>query len=414
MTSQLLFDDPDGTLAMLRDSVAGFAAKHPGPKALRERRDRGGDFDKNVWRAMASAGWIGLSLPDQIGGAGLGMREQAVLGEALGRALIAEPLAVASVFSGALLAGAPDSKERSRLAAGMSSGSVLAAPAWKDVAGRARSKPVSAAASAGSVVLDGEKHFVEGARAATDFLVTAEDGDACVLVSVPAGAVGLTVAERPGIDGATIAVLSFSDCHVAQDRLLVRAASSAALLEKPVLHARLALAAELAGVASKALELAVSYTKERVQFGKPIAGFQAIQHRLVDMWVDAELACAAVVNAVDTLETGDDHATELAVLAAKARAGEAAFSICRRAVHLFGAMGFTDECDIGLYLKRAINLNATLGQPDELRLQFVERERGLSRGRKNGKQADQDRDQESHRRRDDGRAARQRTVEGVR
>jgi alkylation response protein AidB-like acyl-CoA dehydrogenase len=119
-----------------------------------------------------------------------------------------------------------------------------------------------------------------------------------------------------------------------------------------------------------------------VQFGKPIASFQAIQHRLVDMWTDSEFACASVVNAVETLETDDDRAAQLAVLAAKARAGDAAFSICRRAVHLFGAMGFTDECDIGLYLKRAINLNATLGQPDELRLQFVEQER---RGKSNGK-----------------------------
>jgi alkylation response protein AidB-like acyl-CoA dehydrogenase len=216
--------------------------------------------------------------------------------------------------------------------------------------------------------------------------VTAVCDDGCILLSIAADAAGLTISERPGVDGAAIATLSFSACHVPADRLLARAAQCAELLDRPVLHARLALAAELAGLASRALELAISYTKERVQFGKPIASFQAIQHRLVDMWTDAEFACAAVVNAVETLEAGDDRATLLAVLAAKARAGDAAFSICRRAVHLFGAMGFTDECDIGLYLKRAINLNATLGQPDELRLQFVEQERG----KKNGKPTDQD------------------------
>ena len=115
-----------------------------------------------------------------------------------------------------------------------------------------------------------------------------------------------------------------------------------------------------------ALERTVAYTKERVQFGKPIASFQSIQHRLVDMWMDAEFACAAVVNAVEALEAGDGSAARLAVLAAKARAGDAAFSICRRAVHLHGAMGFTDECDIGLYLKRAISLNVSLGQPEQL------------------------------------------------
>jgi alkylation response protein AidB-like acyl-CoA dehydrogenase len=255
-----------------------------------------------------------------------------------------------------------------------------------------RARPVSARVKDGGFVLEGEKHFVEAARAATDFLVTATGDDGCVLVSAAADAAGLTITERPGIDGAAIATLAFSGCHIPAERVLSRAGHAAELLDRPILHARLTLAAELAGIASKALELAIAYTKERVQFGKPIASFQAIQHRLVDMWTDAEFACAAVVNAVETLEAGDGGAAQLAVLAAKARAGDAAFSICRRAVHLFGAMGFTDECDIGLYLKRAINLNATLGQPDELRLQFVERERGQIRKRKNGKQSDQDRD----------------------
>jgi len=390
MTPQVLFDDPDGTLALLRDSVAAFAARHSGTKALRERRDRGGDFDRSLWLAMANAGWIGLSLPDQIGGAGLGMREQAVLSEALGRALVAEPVVMASAFSSVLLADAPDSKERTRLAAGLPSARVVAIPAWKDPPRHSRATPVTARAKGEGFVLEGEKHFVEAARAATDFLVTAVCDDECILVSIAADAAGLTITERPGIDGAAIATLSFSASHVPADRLLARAAHCAELLDRPIRHARLALAAELAGLASKALELAISYTKERVQFGKPIASFQAIQHRLVDMWTDSEFACASVANAVETLDSGDDRATLLAVLAAKARAGDAAFSICRRAVHLFGAMGFTDECDIGLYLKRAINLNATLGQPDALRLQFVERERGLIRGRNNGKQADQD------------------------
>jgi alkylation response protein AidB-like acyl-CoA dehydrogenase len=123
------------------------------------------------------------------------------------------------------------------------------------------------------------------------------------------------------------------------------------------------------------MEMAVAYTKQRVQFGKPIASFQAIQHRLVDMWGDAEFACAAVVNAVERTLGAGGTAGRLAVLAAKARAGDAAVTISRRAIHLYGAMGFTDECDIGLYMKRAVNLNATLGQPEALRMQFLALER---------------------------------------
>jgi alkylation response protein AidB-like acyl-CoA dehydrogenase len=293
-------------------------------------------------------------------------------------------------------------------------GSIAAIPAWQDAARPVRCRPVPAITSNEGIVLSGEKRFVDAAGSATDFLVTADSDDGCFLVSVAADADGLTITERPGIDGATIAVLSFADCRIPAARLLAHAARPADLLDKPVLHARLALAAELAGIAAKAIELTVGYTRDRVQFGKPIASFQAIQHRLVDMWMDAELARAAVVNAVNVLQAGRGDAAQLAVLAAKARAGEAAFSICRRAVHLHGAMGFTDECDIGLYLKRSISLNATLGQPEELRLKFVELESGSVRGRKNGKQADQDRYSEPHRSRDDGRAAGQRAVEGLR
>jgi alkylation response protein AidB-like acyl-CoA dehydrogenase len=185
----------------------------------------------------------------------------------------------------------------------------------------------------------------------------------------------VTVETRDGVDGASIGSVAFSNCQVSSYLLLARAPSVDSLLAAPILHARLAVAAELAGIACRALEITIAYTKDRVQFGKPIASFQAIQHRLVEMWSDAEFACASVVNAVEKCASGNAQAGELAVLAAKARAGDAAYSICRRAVHLHGAMGFTDESDIGLYLKRAINLNFTLGQPEALRLQFVELER---------------------------------------
>ncbi|MGY8677774.1 acyl-CoA dehydrogenase family protein [Bradyrhizobium sp. UFLA05-153] len=373
---ELMLDDPDGTLVMLRDSVTGFAARFPGAKAMRERRGRGGTMDPLIWSAMAEAGWIGLLLPEECGGAGLGLREQAVLSEALGRALIAEPTGTASVFAATLLGGASPGAERSRLAAGVASGEMVAVPAWTSGA-----KPVVARSVNGSIALSGETRFVDAASAATDFLVVAQDADGVMLLSVAADADGVTISERVGVDGSALATISFSDCAVPADRVLSRANRSEELLRQAILHTRLALAAELTGLASKALELTIAYTSDRVQFGKPIGSFQAIQHRLVDMWIEAEFAAAAVVNAVDSLQADDVDTAELAVLAAKARAGEAAFSICRRAVHLHGAMGYTDECDIGLYLKRAINLNAMLGQPEQLRLEFVERESGYRRGR---------------------------------
>ena len=366
--SQALYDDTDGSLAMIRDSARTFAARRPGPAALRAKREAARDVDGETWSAMAESGWTALLLPDDLGGAGFGMREQAVLSEALGHELVCEPLAAAGVFSSALLSAAPASAERARLGAAIAAGA-LVAPAWQD-----GPEPLRATRRGDRMRLDGRKRFVEGARATADFLVVAGRGEEALLLGVPASSGGLRIADRPTVDGARIAELAFADVEVGPERIVASGSAVTELLDGAVECARLALAAELAGIAAGAAARTVAYTRDRVQFGKPIASFQAVQHRLVDMWMDAELACASVVRAVEAFDLPDLHARRLAVLAAKARCGEAAMSVCRRAVHLHGAMGFTDEHDIGLYLKRAIALDATLGQAETMRLAFIDLE----------------------------------------
>jgi len=370
---EIILEDPDGTLAMLRDSVAAFAQRFDGAKTLRARRDTGRDLDRDIWSAMAEAGWLGLMLPEELGGAELGLREQTILSEALGRALITEPLAQLSVFSGTLLAGAAPCAERSRLADGLISGSLIVSPVWQAVGGGFAA--ITATSNEAGVTLSGTAELVVAASSADVFLVVARCNDERVLISVPANSDGVSVSERPTVDGATLAQVKFADCHVAGENVLARGILESGLLDEAIQATRLTLAAELAGAGSKALEATVDYTRERVQFGKPIASFQAIQHRLVDMWSAAEFSCAAIVNALERLDDEPGKPAALAVLAAKSRAGDAAIDITRKAIHLHGAMGFTDECDIGLYMKRAVNLNATLGNPAQLRLQFVALER---------------------------------------
>jgi alkylation response protein AidB-like acyl-CoA dehydrogenase len=370
---QMAFDDDDGTLSILRDSVAGFAARFPGARTLRARRGAGADLDPEVWSAMADAGWLGLLVPPDDGGSGLTLREQAVLSEALGRALVTEPLVQLAVFAGTLLRAAPASTERTRLMQGIADGSLRVTSAWQGADGERSA--LQATQRDGNIILAGKAHFVTAPAAASDIIVLAASNEGAMLVSVPAGHAGVSAESRPSIDGSRIGALSFHHCGVDSAQVIARGNSVMAILDEAIDTTRLALAAELAGVASQAMEMAVAYTKQRVQFGKPIASFQAIQHRLVDMWSDAEFACAAVVNAVERTLGASGTAGRLAILAAKARAGDAAITITRRAIHLYGAMGFTDECDIGLYMKRAVNLNATLGQPEALRLQFLALER---------------------------------------
>lgn len=373
---QIILEDSDGTLNMLRDSVAQFASRVGGPDVMRARRDAGLGLEPKIWKEMGEAGWLGLMLPEALGGAELSLKEQAILSEALGRALISEPLAQLSVFSGALLAGVPASDHVSQLAEALISAQQVISPVWQDISGNIAS--LSASANKDAIVLDGTAEFVCAARDADVFLVIAKgatDGT-LMLLNVPSTTKGIAISERPSVDGATLGQVVFTQVQLDQAAELGRGDDVVAALERAIEDTRLTLAAELAGVGSRALELTVDYTKEREQFGKPIASFQTIQHRLVDMWSMAEFACAAIVNALEQLDEADTAiAGSLAVLAAKARAGDAAIDITRRAIHLHGAMGFTDECDIGLYMKRAVNLNATLGNAQSLRLQFVALER---------------------------------------
>lgn len=369
---QVIFDDPEGVLAMLRDSVATLAARHPGPASLRKKRSETADIDRVLWFAMADAGWTCLLLPEELGGAGLGLREQVVLSEGLGRALLTEAVSSNSVFVATALQNAPESRARSHLARQLAEGGAVV-PVWRNR--QSGGRRIGATKTSDGYTLSGEGHYVEQAVSAADFLVLAEIDEGAAFYAVPASSNGISVEVDQGVDGTLLGRVSFHKCDINADSLLAAAAKAEELIEVPTVCARVALAAELAGLASRAVELTIDYTKTRVQFGKPIASFQAIQHRLVEMWSDAEFACASVVNAVEKLSSADRRAGQLAVLAAKARAGEAAVSICRRAVHLHGAMGFTDECDIGLYLKRAVNLAATLGQPEDMRIEFIKLER---------------------------------------
>ncbi len=134
------------------------------------------------------------------------------------------------------------------------------------------------------------------------------------------------------------------------------------IIDAVVDEARLLAAAELVGVMTQALETTLDYVKQREQFGQPIGKFQALQHRLVDLWIQTELARSSVIRGVQTFEATTDAAVRTeAAGAAKARASDAAMLVTRQGIQLHGGIGYTDACDIGLFLKRALNLSSWLG-----------------------------------------------------
>jgi alkylation response protein AidB-like acyl-CoA dehydrogenase len=305
---------------LLRRQARDFLAERFPPERVAELADSDAGWDPGSWAAFAELGWLGVSVPEEDGGAGLGFLEEAVLLEELGRALYPGPYFATVALALPLL----PPELRREAAAGEARWSI---------------------ASENGLVPD---------LAAVDRVVAARGGR---LVAVPAE--GEPV---PTVD----ATRRFGRLRkVDGDDLGPADALEAA---RPRLLA--ALAAEAVGVAQRALELAVEHARGRHQFGRPIGVYQAVAHPLADTYVEVELARSLAYWAAWCVAEGDEQGP-LAAAAAKSHATETAVSACERAIQVHGGIGFTWEHVLHRYYKRALWLEAFAGRPRELRTEVA-------------------------------------------
>ncbi len=322
------------TLRQIRDSAAAIAPRGGDLRRIRALRFTEPGFDPVVLREMGAMGWIGLRAPEAAGGAGLGMAELCAVLEECGAALAPEPL-LACATAAQLL---PDPA--------LLAGERVVALAWQERLDALDAAP-EATFRAGAVT--GRKLFVPFAAAADAFIVTTADGLALVERTAPG--VSLDVVRLQ--DGGNAAAVDFANAP----GLAVAGDASDALEE-----ATLGTAALLLGVMGQAFALTLDYLRTRQQFGKPIGSFQALQHRAADLKLQLELTRASVEAAAATLD-GPAPAPErqAAVSRAKARASSAAMLVTRQAIQLHGGIGYTDEYDVGLYLRKAMVLSNAFG-----------------------------------------------------
>jgi alkylation response protein AidB-like acyl-CoA dehydrogenase len=338
------FEERAESLRMIRDSAAAVA---PRGDLSRIRALRFGEagFDAAVWRQMGELGWIGLRLPEEAGGAALGMGECCALMEELGRGLVPEPL-VANMLSAALLAACGDTTWLPKLLAG----EVHLPTAWQ---GSADTVEATTAA-------DAPRLFIPAPRAAAGVLLPLPDG----LHLLPASAATDIVGLQDGGHAGTL-----RPPFAGAQRL---GALDPAALGRALDEAALATAACLLGVMEGAFAMTLDYLRTRHQFGKPIGSFQALQHRAVDLKVQVALTRASVEDAAATLDSGaDDAARRAATSRAKTRAAEAAMKVTREAVQMHGAIGYTDEYDVGLYARKAMVLANAYGSAALHRRRFI-------------------------------------------
>ncbi|MBU8542433.1 MULTISPECIES: acyl-CoA dehydrogenase family protein [Roseomonadaceae] len=333
------------TIEMIRDSAAAIAPRGADLSRVRALRFTRPGFDPAVWREMGEMGWIGLRVAEDAGGIGLGMAEYVALAEEMGRELVPEPL-VQGILAAALLEGCGD-------AAGLAAlleGKALPLTAWQETPDTLVAPGSAQAPRLFLPMAAGASGFLLPVRKDGGMALHAAEGTPEIVETQDGGHYGTLRPEQ----GARLGTLP------------------AGLLDRALDEAALATAAMLLGVMEGAFAMTLDYLRTRQQFGKPIGSFQALQHRAVDLKIQIALTRASVEAAAATLDAGaTEDARRAAVSRAKHRAAEAALLVTREAVQMHGAIGYTDEYDVGLYLRKAMVLAHQFGSPSLHRRRYI-------------------------------------------
>jgi len=352
----------DDALRMLADAATAFARVDG--KRTRAARSLPGGFDPATWAAMGEQGWLAILAPEAVGGAGLGIDAAVIVAERLGYAGLREPFVPCGVMATHLLGRSDNDALQARTLPAVLEGRTIVSVAWQDASGALEpgSSAVGAQRSGASATLDGVAALVP-VPTADAFIVAAHDATGVSLWFVPRDQAGLTIHAEPLADGTSMGRLAFASATLRPDACIADGSVAHALLAEAIDLATIASAAELLGVMERALELTLEYLRTRKQFGKPIGSFQALQHRAVDLWIARELSRAALDSAVTRAMDPQTLAPArgAAASAARARATQSAFQLLNQAIQLHGAIGFTDEYDLGLAVNRGLALIAWPG-----------------------------------------------------
>ncbi len=364
MTLKLSYDDD---IRMLRDSAGGFFADAEPAKALRRHRDARdfGALARGLWDGMAGLGLTGTLVPEAFGGAGLGFRESVQVAEMMGRSLATGPFQSTAVMAATAIAHGDNDRFKAEILPAIVSGELVLAIAAEE---QPRHQPL------------GDRDRRPTYRQWLSDLGPQDGGDRrqyraevhrrCARCRRARDAASSSARRR----GADISVdsdhgrrqpaalrsrVSRRDSRGADD-LICPPDQTAALLDRIYDAGRVHLAAEMIGLAQEAFDRTVDYLKTRVQFGRRIGEFQALQHRAAILFGEIEMAGSLLFKAATLHDEGDERFPAYASLA-KARVGDIASHATAEACHLHGGIGMTDDFDLGFYLKRARGAAERLG-----------------------------------------------------
>jgi alkylation response protein AidB-like acyl-CoA dehydrogenase len=361
---------------MLRASARSLLEKECPSTVVRRLMDDERGYDPGLWKQMAELGWTGLVLPEDFGGGGLTYVDLVVILEEMGRVLLPSPFIWTVMFAEALKrAGSPAQKKE--LLPRIASGELVSTLAYMEPSGRwdAEGIAMRAEPQGSGFRLEGRKLYVPDAHVAGQFLVAARTGEAgekgITLFVVDAKHQGLAVTPLKTMDQTCkLSEVTFTGVQVEPEAVVGRVNEGWPLLSQVLDRAKVMLAAEMMGAAQKVLETTTEYAKIRVQFGRPIGSFQAVQHKCANMLLDVESAKSVVYYAAWAV-TNEIPEAPLAAATAKAAASDAFRRTANEGIQVHGGIGFTWEHDMHLYFKRAKSSEFTFGDASFNRAQVA-------------------------------------------
>ena len=354
---------------MLKDGVDRFIQQEYGFETRREIAASEEGFSRARWQDYADLGWLGLMLPEDVGGLACSFVETAIVMEAFGRGMVLEPFVQTALLCSAIIERSGSNAKRQALLPAVIEGRLLLALADSEAGSRFKlgcGDRTVARKTAGGYLLSGAKTLVMAGGSADQLLVTArlnEQAEDLAIFVLDRRAAGVTCRTYRLLDGSCAADIEFRDVELDASSLLVASDRAREVLEVATGLATLASVAEMLGVMEGVMDITAEYIKARVQFGQPIGKFQALQHRMAEMFVAVQETRSILYCGIAHL---DRPATERSrvVSAAKAVAGRASRFVCAQGIQLHGGMGITEEYQVGHYFRKMTMMEKLYGDID--------------------------------------------------
>lgn len=353
---------------LLRESVDRFIAE---TYDADHRRRSAGDplgYSPAIWKQFADLGWLALPIAEEYGGLAAGSVETGIVMEAFGRGLVSEPYLSTVVIGAGLIAECGSEAQKQAMLPKVADGSLCLAFAHSERAARFDLAHVETIATktAGGWRLDGRKTAVLDGHAAGQTIVSARaanhngaSGKLCLFL-VPAGTPGIVLRDYARLGGGRACNLDLTNVQLPADALLGDGSDALPHVEAVVDRTLAALGSEAVGIMQTLLDTTLEYTKIRKQFGKPLSANQVIRHRLADMAMHCDEARSIALRAA-VMADAEPVARGRAASGAKAKIGKSARFVAEQSVQLHGAMGVTEELDIGSYFKRLLAFDTLFG-----------------------------------------------------